>query len=69
MIVATDRDDQVASRPVVADSLQDGAAVDVAAFEGCKIDGLAAADLDRLGDDRGGEELREQDCDGPDHGG
>ncbi len=69
MIVAADRDDQVASRPVVADSLQDGAAVDVAAFEGREIDGLAAADLDRLGDVRGGEELREQDCDGPDHGG
>jgi hypothetical protein len=69
MIVAADRDDQVASRPVVADPLQDGAAVDVAAFEGCEIDDLAAADLDRLGDDRGGEELQKQGGDSPDHGG
>jgi hypothetical protein len=33
LVCPVDRDDQVVSRPVVADALKDRAAVDVAAFE------------------------------------
>jgi hypothetical protein len=50
-----DDDDQVASRLVVADALNQAAAVDVPALERSEVDGAAIPDVDRFGADLRGE--------------
>ena len=67
MIGPTDRDQQCAPRRVVADALNNGAAVDVAALERSKVDGAPSSHIDRFGRDGRGEKAQEKCGGGADH--
>src|SRR5882762_2992864 len=53
IVAAPDADDQIALRVIVADALDQAAAVDVAAFERRKVDRAAVLDVDPLRANRG----------------
>src|ERR1700704_5212818 len=67
IVTAFDADDQTALRLVVADALNETAAVDVAALERAEIDGAAVPDVNRFGAELRGEPEQEEGCRCPDH--
>jgi hypothetical protein len=68
IVNALDADDQMASGPVVTDTLNEAAPVNVPAFERLEIDGAAIPHVDRFGANLGGEQVQEQCYRGSDHG-
>jgi hypothetical protein len=67
IVTALDADDQGALRLVVADALDQAAAVDIAAVERPEVDGAAVPDVNRLGAERGRQQERDDACCRSDH--